>query len=178
MSEKNGETNNKQLYALLHVSPEASDEEIRRAYRQWAQVYHPDKHQSPQVLNYLISFYAAKFSIFFYGTCFWVSFFLFFLLCFFPLLNFHSDAIWIFYLSFDAPSSICANNPLIYFVPFPFGLGVLVRLENYVMFSFIYIARGWRMDGLCGWYSLSVIWFKLLLFLRISRYRRKATLRP
>lgn len=53
MSENNGDgTNNKQLYALLHVSPEASDEEIRRAYRQWAQVYHPDKYQSPQVLNY------------------------------------------------------------------------------------------------------------------------------
>lgn len=50
MSETNGEgTNNKQLYALLHVSPEASDEEIRRAYRQWAQVYHPDKYQSPQM---------------------------------------------------------------------------------------------------------------------------------
>lgn len=50
MSENNGEgTSNKQLYALLHVSPEASDEEIRRAYRQWAQVYHPDKYQSPQM---------------------------------------------------------------------------------------------------------------------------------
>ncbi|KAI6707352.1 hypothetical protein NL676_010314 [Syzygium grande] len=35
----------RELYALLHVSPEASDEEIRRAYRQWAQVYHPDKYQ-------------------------------------------------------------------------------------------------------------------------------------
>ncbi|XP_068635161.1 chaperone protein dnaJ 13 [Aristolochia californica] len=37
------------LYALLHLSPEASDEEIRRAYRQWAQIYHPDKYQSPQM---------------------------------------------------------------------------------------------------------------------------------
>lgn len=35
----------KELYALLHVAPDASDEEIRRAYRQWAQVYHPDKYQ-------------------------------------------------------------------------------------------------------------------------------------
>lgn len=51
MNEKNGEPNNRELYALLHVSPEASDEEIRRAYRQWAQVYHPDKYQSPQVQN-------------------------------------------------------------------------------------------------------------------------------
>ncbi|MCO5574545.1 hypothetical protein L7F22_028332 [Adiantum nelumboides] len=42
-----------ELYALLHLSPKASDEEIRRAYRQWAQVYHPDKHQTPQVLQYL-----------------------------------------------------------------------------------------------------------------------------
>ncbi|KAH6777394.1 DNAJ heat shock N-terminal domain-containing protein [Perilla frutescens var. frutescens] len=49
MTGKNGEPNNKQLYALLNVSPEASDEEIRRAYRQWAQVYHPDKYQSPQM---------------------------------------------------------------------------------------------------------------------------------
>uniref|UniRef100_A0A1D1YMZ9 Chaperone protein dnaJ 13 n=1 Tax=Anthurium amnicola TaxID=1678845 RepID=A0A1D1YMZ9_9ARAE len=35
----------RELYALLHISPEASNEEIRRAYRQWAQVYHPDKYQ-------------------------------------------------------------------------------------------------------------------------------------
>ncbi|KAK4422890.1 Chaperone protein dnaJ 13 [Sesamum alatum] len=49
MNGKNGEPNSKDLYALLHVSPEASDEEIRRAYRQWAQVYHPDKYQSPQM---------------------------------------------------------------------------------------------------------------------------------
>lgn len=38
-----------ELYALLHISPQASDEEIRKAYRQWAQVYHPDKYQSPQM---------------------------------------------------------------------------------------------------------------------------------
>ncbi|XP_015896607.1 chaperone protein dnaJ 13 [Ziziphus jujuba] len=37
---------NRELYALLHISPEASDEEIRKAYRQWAQVYHPDKYQA------------------------------------------------------------------------------------------------------------------------------------
>lgn len=40
----------RQLYALLHLSPEASDDDVKRAYRQWAQVYHPDKHQTPQVL--------------------------------------------------------------------------------------------------------------------------------
>ncbi|XP_047332343.1 chaperone protein dnaJ 13 [Impatiens glandulifera] len=39
----------KELYALLHVSPEASDEEIRKAYRQWAQIYHPDKYQDSQM---------------------------------------------------------------------------------------------------------------------------------
>ncbi|MQL99557.1 hypothetical protein Taro_032282 [Colocasia esculenta] len=39
----------RELYALLHISPEASDEEIRRAYRQWAQVYHPDKYQDDQM---------------------------------------------------------------------------------------------------------------------------------
>uniref|UniRef100_A0A7N0UIU1 J domain-containing protein n=1 Tax=Kalanchoe fedtschenkoi TaxID=63787 RepID=A0A7N0UIU1_KALFE len=40
---------NRELYALLHLSPDATDEEIRRAYRQWAQVYHPDKYQSPEM---------------------------------------------------------------------------------------------------------------------------------
>lgn len=40
---------NRELYALLHLSPKASDEEIRKAYRQWAQVYHPDKYQAPQM---------------------------------------------------------------------------------------------------------------------------------
>ncbi|CAL0331697.1 unnamed protein product [Lupinus luteus] len=44
MEEQNGE-DNRELYALLNLSPEASDEEIRKAYRQWAQVYHPDKYQ-------------------------------------------------------------------------------------------------------------------------------------
>lgn len=44
------ETPHRELYALLHISPEASDEEIRRAYRQWAQIYHPDKYQSPQAV--------------------------------------------------------------------------------------------------------------------------------
>lgn len=35
----------RELYALLHISPDASTDEIRKAYRQWAQVYHPDKYQ-------------------------------------------------------------------------------------------------------------------------------------
>ncbi|KAG2298299.1 hypothetical protein Bca52824_034771 [Brassica carinata] len=38
---------NREIYALLNLSPEASDEEIRKAYRQWAQVYHPEKSPSP-----------------------------------------------------------------------------------------------------------------------------------
>lgn len=41
----------RELYALLHLSPEASDDDIKKAYRQWAQVYHPDKHQTPQVAS-------------------------------------------------------------------------------------------------------------------------------
>ncbi|CAN4127621.1 unnamed protein product [Withania somnifera] len=40
---------NRELYALLHISPEASDEEIRKAYRQWAQIYHPDKYQANEM---------------------------------------------------------------------------------------------------------------------------------
>ncbi|GLT49176.1 hypothetical protein SLA2020_227540 [Shorea laevis] len=40
---------NRELYALLHLSPDASDEEIKKAYRQWAQVYHPDKYQDPHM---------------------------------------------------------------------------------------------------------------------------------
>lgn len=39
----------RELYALLHLSPESSDEEIRRAYRQYAQIYHPDKYQDLQM---------------------------------------------------------------------------------------------------------------------------------
>ncbi|KAE8672208.1 hypothetical protein F3Y22_tig00111848pilonHSYRG00187 [Hibiscus syriacus] len=39
----------RELYALLNLSLDASDEEIRRAYRQWAQVYHPDKYQAPHM---------------------------------------------------------------------------------------------------------------------------------
>ncbi|KFK36469.1 hypothetical protein AALP_AA4G128700 [Arabis alpina] len=48
MGEESGPPN-RELYALLNLSPEASDEEIRKSYRQWAQVYHPDKYQSPQM---------------------------------------------------------------------------------------------------------------------------------
>jgi len=49
MEERNESQDNRELYALLNLSPEASDEEIRRAYRQWAQAYHPDKYQAPHV---------------------------------------------------------------------------------------------------------------------------------
>ena len=52
----------RELYALLHVSPEASDEEIRRAYRQWAQVYHPDKYRDLHVCS-LSSFRFACFRL-------------------------------------------------------------------------------------------------------------------
>ncbi|XP_050264483.1 chaperone protein dnaJ 13 [Quercus robur] len=45
MKEEDSGPPNRELYALLNISPEASDEEIRKAYRQWAQVYHPDKYQ-------------------------------------------------------------------------------------------------------------------------------------
>lgn len=34
------------LYAVLNVSKNATDEEIKRAYRRLAQVFHPDKHTS------------------------------------------------------------------------------------------------------------------------------------
>ncbi|XP_050375706.1 chaperone protein dnaJ 13 [Argentina anserina] len=40
---------NRELYALLHISPDASDDEIRKSYRQWAQIYHPDKIQAPHM---------------------------------------------------------------------------------------------------------------------------------
>ncbi|XP_051137416.1 chaperone protein dnaJ 13 isoform X2 [Andrographis paniculata] len=48
-NDQNSGPAHRELYALLHISPEASDEEIRRAYRQWAQVYHPDKYQAPRM---------------------------------------------------------------------------------------------------------------------------------
>lgn len=56
MKEAEEGPSNKELYALLHISPEASDEEIRRAYRQWAQVYHPDKYQAADVLHFFFFF--------------------------------------------------------------------------------------------------------------------------
>ncbi|KAK6783119.1 hypothetical protein RDI58_020915 [Solanum bulbocastanum] len=46
MKEEESGPQNRELYALLHISPEASDEEIRKSYRQWAQIYHPDKYQA------------------------------------------------------------------------------------------------------------------------------------
>ncbi|WCJ25926.1 Chaperone protein dnaJ 13 [Euphorbia peplus] len=39
----------RELYAVLQVSPEATEEEIKKAYRHWAQVYHPDKYQDFQM---------------------------------------------------------------------------------------------------------------------------------
>ncbi|KAL9387569.1 hypothetical protein Peur_020693 [Populus x canadensis] len=45
MEEEEAGPPKRELYALLQVSPEATDEEIRKAYRHWAQVYHPDKYQ-------------------------------------------------------------------------------------------------------------------------------------
>lgn len=38
-----------ELYALLHVPRTASDDDVKRAYRQLATVYHPDKYTSPQM---------------------------------------------------------------------------------------------------------------------------------
>jgi hypothetical protein len=35
----------RELYALLHLSPDTSDEEIRRTYHSITQIYHPDKYQ-------------------------------------------------------------------------------------------------------------------------------------
>ncbi|CAI8589149.1 unnamed protein product [Vicia faba] len=49
MAEPKEEQDSRELYAVLNLSPEASDEEIRKAYRQWAQLYHPDKYQSPNL---------------------------------------------------------------------------------------------------------------------------------
>ncbi|WJX55039.1 Chaperone protein dnaJ 13 [Trifolium repens] len=49
MEEQNEEHEKRELYAVLNLSPEASDEEIRKAYRQWAQAYHPDKYQNPHM---------------------------------------------------------------------------------------------------------------------------------
>ncbi|XP_016495935.1 chaperone protein dnaJ 13 isoform X2 [Nicotiana tabacum] len=49
MREEESGPQNRELYALLHISPEASDEEIRKAYRQWAQIYHPDKYQAAEM---------------------------------------------------------------------------------------------------------------------------------
>ena len=52
----------KDLYALLHLSPDASDEDIRKAYRQWAQIYHPDKYLDQEVIQ--VPFYILIFFVF------------------------------------------------------------------------------------------------------------------
>ncbi|XP_020591708.1 chaperone protein dnaJ 13 [Phalaenopsis equestris] len=48
---ESSETPERDLYAILNISREASDEDIRKAFRQWAQVYHPDKYQDPELKN-------------------------------------------------------------------------------------------------------------------------------
>ncbi|GLI59852.1 hypothetical protein VaNZ11_001840, partial [Volvox africanus] len=37
-----------EYYAVLNIPRDASDEDVRRAYRNLAQVYHPDKHTDPE----------------------------------------------------------------------------------------------------------------------------------
>lgn len=74
MKEEETGAQNRELYALLHISPEASDEEIRKAYRQWAQIYHPDKYQALEVftVHYSLYFYFFDFRcMFWYYACFW-----------------------------------------------------------------------------------------------------------
>lgn len=36
-------------YSVLNVSREASDDDIKRAFRNLAQTYHPDKHSEPDL---------------------------------------------------------------------------------------------------------------------------------
>ena len=36
-------------YSVLNVSREASDDDIKRAFRNLAQTYHPDKHSDPEL---------------------------------------------------------------------------------------------------------------------------------
>jgi curved DNA-binding protein CbpA len=64
MEEQNEEHEKRELYAVLNLSPEASDEEIRKAYRQWAQAYHPDKYQNPHVCISFILLVSSSFSQF------------------------------------------------------------------------------------------------------------------
>jgi len=55
MEEEEAGPPKRELYALLQVSPEATDEEIKKAYRHWAQVYHPDKYQDFHVIRFSFS---------------------------------------------------------------------------------------------------------------------------
>lgn len=38
---------NGEFYAILNVPRDASDDDIKKAFRQLAQAYHPDKHTDP-----------------------------------------------------------------------------------------------------------------------------------
>lgn len=70
MKEEDAGPSNRELYALLNISPDASDEEIRKAYRQFAQVYHPDKYQPHKarpflaLFDWLISFSCLNWCVF------------------------------------------------------------------------------------------------------------------
>ena len=43
MNGEEGEEEQSSYYAILNVSKDASEEEVKRAYKHLAQIYHPDK---------------------------------------------------------------------------------------------------------------------------------------
>lgn len=66
MVEPDEEQENRELYAVLNLSPEASDKKIRKAYRQRVQLYHPGKYQSPNlciVKLFLTLLFSPRFTI-------------------------------------------------------------------------------------------------------------------
>lgn len=46
-STASGEDDDFSYYAILNVERDASDDDIKKAFRQLAQAYHPDKHTDP-----------------------------------------------------------------------------------------------------------------------------------
>jgi len=56
-------------YAVLNVPPDATEDHIRRAYRQLATTYHPDKHTDPHLQQEASRMFTAVQEAYEVGLC-------------------------------------------------------------------------------------------------------------